>query len=282
MAASSRRRGGRRLNPKKFIGRLVLLGLIIGLCFGVYKIGTALFADDKAVKSGEVAVTEVPVFLSAAKEKATPKEYNGMKRKVAYLTFDDGPSKFTNELLDMLKQHDIKATFYMLGQNMHTYSDAVKRMAKEGHYPGLHSMTHEYNKLYKSGGSTNFVNEFKEAQEIVNQLTGVKPTNIRAPYGSAPQIGEQFRADIAAAGFTLWDWTLDSFDWKYPNDPNRIVDIVKSGLTKDVEIILLHERKQTMEAMPAIIEYIKSQGYEFEVYNENAHFMVNFHDDKKL
>lgn len=274
----------RRKKRKKLIGRTVLLMLLVAVGVGIYAGAKSLLGSDSASGS-ELIVTEVVPFGTAAQvsqEKESPKEYNGLTRKVAYLTFDDGPSKYSNDMMDLLDKHNIKATYFMLGDNMRQYPDAVKRMMKDGHYPGLHSMTHDYAKLYKSGGSTNFINEFKEAQGIVEELTGFKPTLIRAPYGSAPQIGESFRKDIADAGFKMWDWTLDSWDWKYIGQPNRVLEQVKAGLTEDVEVILLHDRQQTLDALPAIIDYIQSKGYEFEVYDPNAHFVCNFHHDKRL
>ncbi|MCE5169003.1 polysaccharide deacetylase [Paenibacillus profundus] len=271
----------RRRSRKKFIGRTILFLLFVAIGIGIYAAGKSLLGTVSASGS-DLIVTEVATFASAAKEKEIPKEFNGMTRKVAYLTFDDGPSKYSNDMMDLLKQHDIKATYFMLGDNMNTYPDAVKRMVEEGHYPGLHSMTHDFNKLYKSGGSGNFIKEFQEAQGIVENLTGFKPTLIRAPYGSAPQIGESFRKDIADAGFKMWDWTLDSLDWKFIGQPNRILEQIKGTLTADVEVILLHDRQQTLEALPSIIEYIQSKGYEFEVYDPNAHFVCNFHHDKRL
>lgn len=273
----------KRKSKKRWIGRTVLLLLVIGICYGAYSVAKSLIGTGTASATGsELVVTEVAAFASAAVEKEVPKEYNGMTRKVAYLTFDDGPSKYSNDMLDLLDKNGIKATFFMLGDNMKTYPDAVKRIVNDGHYPGLHSMSHDYNKLYKSGGSGNFIKEFQEAQSIVNDLTGVTPTLLRAPYGSAPQIGESFRGDIAQAGFKMWDWTLDSLDWQYVGQPNRILEQVKAGLTEDVEVILMHDRQQTLEALPSIIEYIQSKGYEFDVYDPNAHFVCNFHHDKRL
>lgn len=266
---------------RKLIGRTVLLLLFVAVGVGIYAAAKSLLGTETASGSDWI-VTEVVPFGASAQEKESPKEYNGLIRKVAYLTFDDGPSKYSNDMMDVLKQQNIKATFFMLGDNMRQYPDAVKRMSNEGHYPGLHSMTHEYAKLYKSGGSQNFIDEFKEAQGIVEELTGYKPTLIRAPYGSAPQIGESFRTDIVGAGFKMWDWTLDSLDWKLTGQPNRVLEEVKAGLTEDVEVILLHERQQTLDALPAIIDYIQSKGYEFEVYDPNAHFVCNFHHDKRL
>ncbi|MFC3746983.1 polysaccharide deacetylase family protein [Paenibacillus sp. GCM10012306] len=207
---------------------------------------------------------------------------NEKSRKLAYLTFDDGPSKYTNELLDILKQYNARATFFLIGSKLNHYSGEVQRIVEEGSYPGLHSITHDYNKLYKSGSSSNFITEFKQEQKMVEDIVGFAPDLIRAPYGSKPQIDEAFRGDISAAGFRMWDWTVDSRDWDFPEQPDKIVELISSLLNREQEIILLHERKQTVEALPHILELLKERGYEFEVYDPNAHFIANFSGDIRL
>lgn len=151
---------------KKLIGRTVLLLLFVAIGVGIYAAVKSLSGTVTASGS-DLIVTEVVPFGASAQEKESPKEYNGLTRKVAYLTFDDGPSQYSNDMMDVLKQQNIKATYFMLGDHMRQYPDAVKRMLNEGHYPGLHSMTHDRVKLYNSGGSQNFIDEFKEAQGIV-------------------------------------------------------------------------------------------------------------------
>lgn len=271
----------RRKKRKKLIGRTVLLFFLLTLGIGIYAAAKNILGIT-TTSSSDLIVVEVMPFGMSPQEKKPPKEYNGLTRKVVYLTLDDGPSKYSDKIMNLLKNYNIQATFFMLGCNMGQYPNAVKRMVKEGHYPGLHSMTHDYNKLYGSGESANFIAEFKEAQRIVENLTGSKPTLIRAPYGSAPQIDKLFRKGIAAAGFRMWDWTLDPLDWNVEGRPHLIVERVKAGLTEDVEVILLHERQQTLDALPAIIDYVRSRGYEFEVYDPNAHFVCNFHHDEQL
>ncbi|WP_293200955.1 polysaccharide deacetylase family protein [Paenibacillus sp.] len=233
-----------------------------------------------------IAVIEQPAKLGmiqlTPEAKEEPARFLGQVRKVAYITFDDGPSKYTDQLLDILKQHEAKATFFMVGHQLNEYSDAVKRLYKEGSYPGLHSMTHNYNKLYKSGGSAGFVNEYKKEQKMVEKLLGYKPHLIRAPYGSSPQIGEAFRGDIAAAGFKMWDWTTDSLDWKYAGHPDKIIARVSNSVHRDKEVILMHEREQTVQALPSIMTLLEDRGYEFEVYEPNAHWVVNFSGDTRL
>ncbi|USB31601.1 polysaccharide deacetylase family protein [Paenibacillus sp. YPG26] len=204
------------------------------------------------------------------------------KIKVVYLTFDDGPNQYTDQLLNILGKNNIHATFFMIGSQLRDGNDSVKRLIREGHYPGLHSMSHNYNKLYKSGDAKHFIQEFKQEQALLYKLTGANTNLIRAPYGSAPQIGYHFRTDIYKAGFKLWDWTTDSKDWSYEGHPEKIIQQVKRQAHRRQEIILLHENKQTVQALPQIIACLKRRGYSFAVYKPEHHIIVNFGKDSRL
>ncbi|MGG6311130.1 polysaccharide deacetylase family protein [Paenibacillus macerans] len=203
-------------------------------------------------------------------------------QKVVYLTFDDGPGKYTRPILDILDRYQIHGTFFMIGNQLSANKQAVKDAAKAGHYVGLHSMSHSKKKLYDAGDSANFLKEFTQEQQLVEKLTGTAPTLIRAPYGSKPEIDEKFRGDIAEAGFKMWDWTVDSKDWKHPDDPGMILKEVKRQIHRDTEVILLHEKAQTAEILPQVIEYLQAKGYAFAVYKPAQHITVNFGNDSRL
>ncbi|RUT36587.1 polysaccharide deacetylase [Paenibacillus zeisoli] len=204
------------------------------------------------------------------------------KAKVVYLTFDDGPNQYTDQILDILSKNDIHATFFMIGSQLRDEKSSVERLIHEGHYAGLHSMSHSYSKLYKSGGSDHFIQEFKQEQALLYKLTGVKSSLIRAPYGSAPQIGYNFRTAIYEAGFKMWDWTVDSKDWSYEGKPAKVIEQVKRQIHRKQEVILMHEKKQTVQALPQIIAYLQHQGYSFAVYKPDHHVVVNFGKDIRL
>jgi peptidoglycan/xylan/chitin deacetylase (PgdA/CDA1 family) len=204
------------------------------------------------------------------------------EQKTVYLTFDDGPNEHTATILKILDKYGIHATFFSIGTNLKKNEQALKDTAAAGHYVGLHSMSHDPKRLYKSGSSANFINEFKKEQGLVEDIIGTKPILIRPPYGSAPNINKKFRDDIVKAGFKMWDWTLDSNDWRYPRNPDKIIQIVKKHLTLNTEVILMHEREQTIKALPQIIEYAQKKGYSFAVYKPEHHLSVNFAKDKRL
>ncbi|MDZ5608721.1 polysaccharide deacetylase family protein [Bacillus pseudomycoides] len=202
--------------------------------------------------------------------------------KVVYLTFDDGPSTLTGEFLDVLKENNVKATFFMQGSNLQntSYQENVKRAVKEGHYIGAHSMTHNSDKLYKKG---QFVPEMKETLSLIHDITGTNPKLVRPPYGSAPGLkNQQMRDQIVEAGIKVWDWTIDSYDWKLKDNPNQIIENVKKTTTEEVEVVLMHEKPQTLQALPEIINFYKEKGYEFGVYNDADHFHLNFQKDHRL
>ncbi|MCI4251088.1 polysaccharide deacetylase [Bacillus sp. CCB-MMP212] len=202
--------------------------------------------------------------------------------KVVYLTFDDGPSELTGKFLDVLKEQHVASTFFMQGSNLQNtgFQENVKRAVKEGHYIGAHSMTHNSDKLYKKG---QFVTEMKETLALIHNITGTTPKLVRPPYGSAPGLKEQdIRNKIVEAGIKVWDWTIDSNDWKLKGNPQQIIENVKRTTTEDVEVVLMHEKPQTLQALPEIIKFYKEKGYEFGVYNEADHFQLNFQKDQRL
>ncbi|WP_163092734.1 polysaccharide deacetylase family protein [Bacillus cereus] len=202
--------------------------------------------------------------------------------KVVYLTFDDGPSELTGKFLDVLKEQHVASTFFMQGSNLQNtgFQENVKRTVKEGHYIGAHSMTHNSDKLYKKG---QFVTEMKETLALIHNITGTTPKLVRPPYGSAPGLkGQDIRNKIVEAGIKVWDWTIDSNDWKLKGNPQQIIENVKRTTTEDVEVVLMHEKLQTLQALPEIIKFYKEKGYEFGVYNEADHFQLNFQKDQRL
>nr|WP_242281292.1 polysaccharide deacetylase family protein [Bacillus cereus group sp. BfR-BA-01347] len=234
------------------------------------------------------------IVMQHSKEKKIEKEIektNPQKEKKAdgkpigkfvYLTFDDGPSTLTGKFLDVLKENNVKATFFMQGSNLQntSYQINVKRAVKEGHYIGAHSMTHNSDKLYKNG---QFVPEMKETLSLIKDITGTNPKLVRPPYGSAPGLKSgEIRNQIVEAGIKIWDWTIDSEDWKLKNNPNQIIENVKKSTTDDVEVVLMHEKPQTLAVLPEIIKFYKEKGYEFGVYNDADHFHLNFEKDTRL
>ncbi|WP_213647896.1 polysaccharide deacetylase family protein [Paenibacillus lautus] len=235
---------------------------------------TAAPEEDVVAKENIVQSTEQP-----AKQKRSDGKLGD---KVVYLTFDDGPTTLTDQFLDLLKEQDIQATFFMQGTNLQKtdLQESVKRATEEGHYVGAHSMSHDYKKLYNNG---QFVSEMKETLSLIEDITGTNPKLVRPPYGSAPGLeSEQVRNQVVKSGIKVWDWTIDSKDWDLKDNPSQIVENIKRQTRIDREVILMHEKPQTLQALPEIIAFYEEKGYEFAVYNDADHFSVNFQNDKRL
>lgn len=242
--------------------------------------------DNSTDTNNETSANGTDVTGEAANNTNTNTEATGSGekkvQKVVYLTFDDGPNEYTDSLLQILDKYGIHATFFVIGSNVKGNEETIKDVAAAGHYVGLHSMSHDPKRLYKSGSSANFIKEFTKEQGIVKDIIGTTPELIRPPYGSSPNINKKFRDDIVKANFKMWDWTVDSLDWKYPKNTAKIIQEVKRQVHRDTEVILMHEKAQTVEVLPQIIEYLQKKGYAFAVYKPDHHISVNFAKDKRL
>ncbi|MDP4086891.1 MAG: polysaccharide deacetylase family protein [Bacillota bacterium] len=206
-------------------------------------------------------------------------------KPIVYLTFDDGPNHELNQILDILKQKKAKGTFFLIESQIWHYQDAVKRLVREGNYPGLHSVTHNKNKVYSS--PANFINEMEQTRKTLLKVTGVDSKLIRAPYGSKPYMTDAFRNIVAQHGMKLWDWNIDTIDWKYQSsNPNQIVVNAINGFgrvnKKGPIIILMHVSKGTASVLPQIIDYFYSRGYQCPAYNPQRPVMMNFWNDTRL
>ncbi|SIR75442.1 polysaccharide deacetylase family protein [Paenibacillus macquariensis] len=238
--------------------------------------------QQEAIK--QEAVKQEAIKQDAIKQKAKQqKKSDGKpKGKVVYLTFDDGPSKLTDQFLDVLKEQNVKATFFMQGSNLKktNLQESVKRVIREGHYIGGHSMSHDYQKLYTN---KQFVPEMNETLALIHDITGTNPRLVRAPYGSAPGLrSERIRNQIVESGIKLWDWTIDSNDWRLKGHRNQILENIKRETKADVEVVLMHEKSQTLQELTEIITFYRDKGYAFGVYNDDNHFVLNFQNDERL
>lgn len=205
-------------------------------------------------------------------------------KKIVYLTFDDGPNQYTPKVLDILKQKKVHATFFMIEGNIKSHPQTVKRMIREGNYPALHSVSHSVQKLYR-GSSENVASEMEKTRKTLLKVANFNSKLTRAPYGSKPYMKKPLRDALAKKGFKMWDWTIDTLDWKYNRtSPSTITARVKSGLNgqNGPIVILFHDSRGTAQQLPTIINYLKKNGYTLEVYNPKHHVVVNFWHDKRF
>ncbi|GAA0344876.1 hypothetical protein GCM10008967_39140 [Bacillus carboniphilus] len=227
----------------------------------------------------------------ASSEKELDKYYEliaSLIKPKIYLTFDDGPTAALGSILDTLNDYDAKATFFMLEPYMREYPALVKQLVQDGHYPALHSVSHDKNKLYRSASPSAFINEMLQTQETLYQLTGEYSFLVRAPYGSKPYLNNQYLDALVWEGMKMWDWNIDPQDWKYEaKKPEMILENIKTQVeqrekSNEPMVILLHVRNGTAKVLPSIVEYLQNKGYELAPYHPNEHFQMNFWKDERL
>lgn len=180
-----------------------------------------------------------------------------------YLTFDDGPSAYTNEILDILGQYNVKATFFVVGKEGHSAEEVLQRIVEEGHTLGMHSYSHKYKELYESMDS--FTEDFAQIRDYIYQATGVESVCYRFPGGSSNKVSEidmhDFIDYLDSQGVEYYDWNVSSGDggsMKLSTD-TLLENCTKDIDTRDTSIVLLHdsaEKATTVEALPDIIENI--------------------------
>lgn len=192
------------------------------------------------------------------------------KPGVIYLTFDDGPStKNTARLLDILKEENVKATFFLIDKTNTDY--LIKRMYDEGHTIGLHTASHNYKYIYSS--TTNFIKDIEKIQEKVARITGEKSSIIRFPGGSSntvssfnPGIMCTLSNMIIEKGYHYFDWNVSSGDAGSKRSKKNTYRNVTNNLSKNrANVVLMHDiYDSTVDAVKDIIKYGKDNGYTFE------------------
>lgn len=192
--------------------------------------------------------------------------------KVAYLTFDDGPSVITEDVLDILKEEDVKATFFMIGNQINEKTKPiVDRLCSEGHQIGVHTFCHEAGSIYCSAES--YYSDLMKAEQIILEYTGTAPLVYRFPWGSANGYIKGFRKEIVCklsdVGMEYCDWNVSGEDSIGTPSAAQIYKNVRKNYDKFSQpVILLHDsatRKETVRALPDIIKLYKEAGYTFDI-----------------
>ena len=239
------------------IGGSILLILCI-LLVSIVKINSKeVLAFAKSRNAALEGETITSMVYSGAEEmqKGPSKTYG----KVVYLTIDDGPSEYTDEIIKILNKNNVKATFFMINNNMQAYPEQVKNIVENGNTAGFHSVSHDVHKLYVS--KTSAKEEFDTNQATFKKITGQTSKVIRLPFGSKPYTPRASYNALVDSGYKLWDWTLDTEDWR--STSSQIMENVKKYSSgSDNVVLLMHERKQTVEILDEMIKYLKSEGFE--------------------
>jgi len=235
---------------------LILISLLLALSFRFYNCSVEALETRPAFKSGD-------------------------EIKRAFLSFDDGPTVYTEDILDLLQAHNAPAIFFLWGEritNDMTQNELLlKRMLNEGHYIGLHSMNHDYRQLYLEDNSPQeFITQMIDAQKIVYELTGYLTHLCRAPYGRMSGFTQAHYNEVANSKFRCVDWNIDPEDWK--NDADEIfsqlvMQIQKLGFPPELMIVMHDVGEETIIALPKIIEFLRQYEYFITPYSPDHEFI---------
>ncbi|MBM7586152.1 peptidoglycan/xylan/chitin deacetylase (PgdA/CDA1 family) [Bacillus pakistanensis] len=214
--------------------------------------------------------------VSPNKEENTQIENNGdlndqgiLNEKTLYITFDDGPNENTKSILNLLNKYNAKATFFMLEPNMRKFPEAVTAMVENGHAVGLHGVSHNQEVIYESSQSV--VGEMTKAQRTLENIAGIHSDLIRVPYGSVPHMKPSYFDAVDQKGFKLWDWNIDSEDWKFHH--GEFVQKVLNQLEEfpyqhEPKVVLLHEKSTSLQYLDSLLQKLTDMGYQMQALTE--------------
>ncbi|MCB4302850.1 polysaccharide deacetylase [Clostridioides difficile] len=263
-------------NKKKKINRkklyLLLSAIVVCLAFIVVgvRVSSLNMKENEISRNAKLSSSTITDIVSNTSIEVSkgPGKSSG---KIAYITIDDGPSKFTDQMIKTLNKYNVKATFFMIDGNMKEYPQQVKNIIKNGNTAGFHSVSHDIHKLYVT--STSAKEEFDTNDQTFYKITGKHSKVIRIPYGSKPYTPQASYQALVDAGYKIWDWDLDTEDWR--SNSSQIVQNVKNhiknrkGEDKDQLVVLMHEKKQSAEALDSVLKFLSDEGYEFAPVDQN-------------
>ena len=218
-------------------------------------------------------VATIAMTVSALFYPATSGAYDGAgsvfrrssdTNKIA-LTFDDGPHpKYTEEILDLLREHGVKATFFVIGSNMEMFGKYAARAVREGHEIGNHTATHPH---IKDMTYSDIVEELSRADDAVYSKTGKRTKLFRPPEGKC---SPELQRACKDAGYSIILWSIDTVDWSGNPSENIVREVLEN--LRGGDIILFHDyvsrQNTTIDALRILIPKLKEMGYEFVTVSE--------------
>jgi peptidoglycan/xylan/chitin deacetylase (PgdA/CDA1 family) len=205
------------------------------------------------------------------------------ERKIAYLTFDDGPSENTFKVLDILEEKDIKATFFIVGSAIKKKNeDSLTRMLHEGHTIGIHTYSHMCNEIYCS--VERFLDDFNTVYQQIYDITGERVNIYRFPWGSnngySKNIKDALMDEMERRGFTCYDWNVDTNDSVgKPSAYSILRNIRRDIKNQDQPIILMHDSSindLSVQILPDVIKLLEELGYEFDTLDNREPYQFNW------
>ncbi len=271
------------LKPRLFVLCTVVILVVAIACTmaGCQDVSEEAKVVDALPESTPKPAPKIPLASSQNDLVKIATEAKGSENKICYLTFDDGPTNtVTVSILDVLKQYDVKATFFMLGSMIEKNPDIAKRVYEEGHLLANHTYSHDYHALYATGES--FMAEVRKVEELIRNLTGEEPFKlIRFPGGghNAGKYGEhkqKYKLLLQENDYYYADWNALNGDAEGGNrSADQLLARMRETATQKNIVVLMHDaaaKRTTADALPAIIEYLRGQGYEFRRMDEIPYY----------
>lgn len=229
-----------------------------------------------AVPEGKVETedsqADTPSYTQLYPDLYAPEVTRGAEdiKKSVYLTFDDGPSQRTDEILKILEEYGVKATFFVVGSSDETGLERLRAITRAGHTLAIHSYTHDYQKIYAS--VEDYLADFYQMYCQIVEATGVAPRIFRFPGGSINgyngNVYQEIIAEMTRRGFVYFDWNVSNGDaaGTKPQKTELLVENALKGTSARRAIVLMHDsaaKTTTVEALPAIIEGYQTAGFTF-------------------
>ena len=180
--------------------------------------------------------------------------------KFVYITFDDGPTLNTPEIIETLEKYNAKATFFVLEERIVMYPEYIKQIIHSKNAIGLHGVSHS-EEIYAT--ETSPLEEMEKTNIALEHLTGEKSKLVRVPFGSSYRLTQMQAEKLWENGYMIWDWNVDPRDSVGKIVPEKVLANLRRDLAKckDTPVILFHDRKSTAKLLPAVLEYLKKEGY---------------------
>ena len=214
-------------------------------------------------------------YMLLTKENSQLKSELYQYKKVAYLTFDDGPSVNTLSILKTLEKEGAKATFFVNGREEPENIAIYQKIVDEGHAIGNHTYSHQYSTIYQSPEL--FLKDFSQLEVLLREKAGAESKLYRFPGGSTSSrhISKEVHNELSKKGYIFFDWNIDSRDSASGNPSKEFIvsSVLEQAKGKDKALILFHDSKaktNTAHALPTIIKELKKQGYVFDVLSEDS------------
>ena len=248
--------------------------------------------ENKIMRSAQGDVKEIPVSKQVGGyESICPGMHAGKRQesekktedKTVYLTFDDGPSRQTEKILNILDRYGIKASFFVVSSGLtESGVDALKRAAQSGHIIGMHSGTHDYKQIYASVEA--LLKDYEKVYKMIQETTGQTPIIYRFPGGSYNTIGkqciQQAIPEMERRGFVYFDWNVTAEDAVGTPTASSIKKNIFKNLNQIVQpVILMHDgpcNSLTVEVLPEIIEELIQRGYSFDTLDHREPCYFNW------